>query len=229
MNLQFSIVVGICGIQATRSESVKKKVLHDRVEVGAGDDAVVVGVAPQEELIGRHGAPCRKKQDRADSKRYPAIDPIDSYSKYLEYEEVRKTITENISAGWLDMVESIRDLLIRGKETRDQINILGDDGLPVEHHIVLWKSELIDFVILQQDGFDEIDRMSPITRQKYMLEKVTEITGYEYEFNRFEEVAEYFRGLINLLRQMNYSEFNSEHFRRYEQQINELIGERRVA
>ncbi len=168
-------------------------------------------------------------QDRADSKRYPAIDPIDSYSKYLEYEEVRKTIAENISAGWLDMVESIRDLLIRGKETSEQINILGDDGLPVEHHIILWKSELIDFVILQQDGFDEIDRMSPIHRQKYMLEKVTEITGYDYRFSRFEEVAEYFRGLINLLRQMNYSEFNSEHFKKYEQELKAQIEERRVA
>ena len=28
-------------------------------------------------------------QERADSKRYPAIDPIDSYSKYLEYEEFK--------------------------------------------------------------------------------------------------------------------------------------------
>jgi V/A-type H+-transporting ATPase subunit A len=168
-------------------------------------------------------------QERSDSKRYPAIDPIDSYSKYLEYEEVRETITGSISGNWLNMVESARDLLIRGKETREQINILGDDGLPVEHHITLWKSELIDFVILQQDAFDEIDSMTPIKRQEYMLEKVSAITRLEYNFSRFEEVAEYFRCMINLLRQMNYSKFNSELFRKYEKELDSLIGERRVA
>jgi V/A-type H+-transporting ATPase subunit A len=168
-------------------------------------------------------------QERADSKRYPAIDPIDSYSKYLEYEEVRDTITGSISGNWLHMVESARDLLMRGKETREQINILGDDGLPVENHITLWKSELIDFIILQQDAFDEIDRMSPIERQEYMLEKITAITGYEYNFSSFEEVAEYFRCMINLLRQMNYSEFHSDLFRKYEKELESLIEERRVA
>jgi len=168
-------------------------------------------------------------QERSDSKRYPAIDPIESYSKYLEYEEVRNTVSESISSNWLNMVESARDLLIRGNEVREQINILGDDGVPIEYHIVFWKSELIDFVILQQDAFDEIDRMTPIERQKFMLEKVTAITGYEYNFRRFEEVAEYFRKVINLLRQMNYSEFNSDLFRKYEKELDLLIGERKVA
>lgn len=168
-------------------------------------------------------------QERADSKRYPAIDPVESYSKYLEYDEVRNSISENISGNWLNMIESARDLLVRGKEIREQINILGDDGLPVERHIILWKSELIDFVILQQDAFDEIDRMTPIERQKYMLEKVTAITEHEYNFSSFEEVAMYFRNMINLLRQMNYCEFGSDLFNEYERKLDSLIEERRIA
>jgi V/A-type H+-transporting ATPase subunit A len=168
-------------------------------------------------------------QERADSKRYPAIDPIDSYSKYLEYEEVRESVAERISDEWLGMVEEARDVLIRGKETSEQINILGDDGLPVEHHVLLWKSELIDFVILQQDAFDEVDRMCPLDRQKYMLEKVTAITRNNYSFSRFEEVGKYFRNVINLLKQMNYSEFQSEKFIEYEKELNTVIEERRVA
>ncbi len=168
-------------------------------------------------------------QERSDSKRYPAIDPIESYSKYLEYDEVRNSIAERISANWLHMVEAARDLLIRGKEIREQINILGDDGLPVERHLILWKSELIDFVILQQDAYDVIDRMTPIGRQKYMLEKVTGITANEYHFTGFEEVAKYFRNVINVLRQMNYSEFGGDAFKTYEKELDALIGERRVA
>ncbi len=166
-------------------------------------------------------------QQRADSKRYPAIDPIDSYSKYLEYDEVRETMTENISDTWLDMVAFTRDILIRGREAQEQINILGDDGVPVDHHILFWKSEVIDFVILQQDGFDEIDRMSPMDRQKYMLEKVLRIVRTDFRFEKFEEVALYFRKLINIFKQMNYSEYRSDQFNEYEAELDKAIKERK--
>ncbi len=167
-------------------------------------------------------------QQRADSKRYPAIDPIDSYSKYMEYDEVRETMKESISENWLDIVDFTRDILIKGKEAQEQINILGDDGVPVEHHILFWKSELIDFVILQQDAFDEIDRMSPMERQKYMLEKVITIVNTDFSFEKFEEVALYFRKLINVLKQMNYSEFETDQFKEYESELESMIGERKT-
>jgi len=165
-------------------------------------------------------------QQRADSKRYPAIDPIDSYSKYLEYEEVQETMKKQISDNWLDEVDYTRDILIRGKEAQEQINILGDDGVPIDHHILFWKSEVLDFVILQQDAFDEIDRMTPMSRQKYMLEKVLEIVRTDFTFEKFEEVGLYFRSLINILKQMNYTEFESKEFKDYEQQLASSLKER---
>ncbi|MBN2699477.1 MAG: V-type ATP synthase subunit A [Bacteroidales bacterium] len=167
-------------------------------------------------------------QERSDSKRYPAIDPIDSYSKYLEYEEVQKTLTELISENWLDMVEYARDIIKRGKEVKEQINILGDDGVPLEHHTLLWKSEVIDFVILQQDAFDEVDRMCPLERQKYMLSKVLSIVRADFTFQKFEEVALYFREVINLLKQMNYAPFQSEQFKGYEKQLESHLKEKEV-
>ena len=90
-------------------------------------------------------------------KRYPAVNPIDSYSKYLEYPEFEAYITEHINAEWTGKVTELKTRLLRGKEIAEQINILGDDGVPVEYHVIFWKSELIDFVILQQDAFDEVD------------------------------------------------------------------------
>lgn len=168
-------------------------------------------------------------QERADSKRYPAIDPIESYSKYMEYDELKATLTENISENWLEMVETTRDIIIKGKEVQEQINILGDDGVPVDHHVLFWKSEVIDFIILQQDAFDETDRMTPLERQKYMLEKVLSLVKTSFEFSKFEEVALYFRKLINILKQMNYSEFNTGRFIEYEQQLESTINERKIA
>ena len=112
------------------------------------------------------------EQERADRKRYPAVNPIDSYSKYLEYPEFQEYIAGHISPTWIDKVNEIKTRMLRGKEISEQINILGDDGVPVEYHVIFWKSELIDFVILQQDAFDAIDAVTPLARQEFMLNKV---------------------------------------------------------
>ena len=111
----------------------------------------------------------------------------------------------------------------RGKEIAEQINILGDDGVPVEYHVTFWKSELIDFVILQQDAFDDIDCNTPLERQKYMLDRVIKICHTDFNFEDFNEVSKFFKTLINDLKQMNYSEFQSEDFKKYQQQYEQLI------
>ena len=105
-------------------------------------------------------------QTRADRKRYPAVNPIDSYSKYIEYPEFEAYISEKISPDWTSKVNHMKTILQRGKEVQEQINILGDDGVPVDYHLTFWKSEVIDFVILQQDAFDDIDSVCPLDRQE---------------------------------------------------------------
>ncbi len=168
-------------------------------------------------------------QQRADSKRYPAVDPIDSYSKYLEYDEFKEYLFQNISPDWLEKLLYAKNLLIRGKEAYEQINILGDDGVPIDYHLRYWKSEVFDFVILQQDAFDEIDSSTPIKRQKYMMDKVINLIKDSYDFETFDDVNKYFRRVINLLKQMNYSEFESADFKKFETELEQILNERRVA
>ena len=166
------------------------------------------------------------EQLRADRKRYPAVNPIDSYSKYLEYPEFEKYVSERISSDWLDMVNEAKMRLHQGKEIAEQINILGDDGVPVEYHTTYWKSELIDFVILQQDAFDEIDRNCPLERQEYMLKLVMDICRRDFSFEDFNEVMHFFRELINQLKQMNFSEFNGSEFNGYLERVQKMVEEK---
>ncbi|MDR2120277.1 MAG: V-type ATP synthase subunit A [Tannerella sp.] len=168
------------------------------------------------------------EQARADRKRYPAVNPIDSYSKYLEYPEFQDYVAEHISPEWLVLVNEVKTRMLRGKEIAEQINILGDDGVPVDYHVTFWKSELIDFVILQQDAFDTVDAVTPLERQQYMLERVTGICHTDFKFNGFTEVADYFKRMINLFKQMNYSEFKSERFEDYDRRLDELLKEANV-
>lgn len=167
-------------------------------------------------------------QNRADSKRYPAIDTLESYSKYLEYPEFVEFSKEYIDDNWVELVNEARDILVRGKETQEQINILGDDSVPVDYHITLWKSELVDFIILQQDAFDKVDAATPMDRQRYMLRKIIGVTRAEFNFENFEEVSPYFKRLINAFKQMNYSVYNSEDYKKYEKEADEILGERVV-
>ena len=169
------------------------------------------------------------EQERADSKRYPAVNPIDSYSKYIEYPEFEEQIIERIAADWLPMVNEAKMNLLRGKEIAEQINILGDDGVPVEYHITYWKSELIDFVVLQQDAFDEIDSVTPLERQEFILRMVMDICHTDFEFDNFNKVADYFKDVINVCRQMNYSEFKSDKFYDYKKQLDELLETKTVS
>ena len=128
-------------------------------------------------------------QDRADKKRYPAVNPIDSYSKYLEYPEFAEYIKERINDRWIPKVLDLKTRMQRGKEIAEQINILGDDGVPVDYHETFWKSEIIDFVILQQDAFDEVDAVTSLERQEEILDLVVEICNIDYKFDNFLDVV----------------------------------------
>ncbi|HOG05444.1 MAG TPA: V-type ATP synthase subunit A [Paludibacter sp.] len=168
------------------------------------------------------------EQSRADHKRYPAVNPIDSYSKYIEYPEFESYISEVISPQWTSLVNDMKTILQRGKEVNEQINILGDDGVPVDYHVTFWKSEVIDFTILQQDAFDKVDAVTSLERQHYMLNLVMDICNADFEFTGFVEVMDYFKRVINVLKQMNYSAFQSPEFNAYETDLKNILAEKTI-
>ena len=163
-------------------------------------------------------------QARADSKRYPAVDPLDSYSKYLEYPEIVDYLNERVDPHWVENVFKAKNIVRRGKEMSEQINILGDDGVPISYHEAFWKSELIDFVILQQDAFDKIDCVTPMDRQEFMLKEVLNVCDTELHFDNFEDCRNFYKELINAFKQMNYSEYKSEQFYNYFEQVKNILG-----
>jgi len=164
------------------------------------------------------------EQERADKKRYPAVNPIDSYSKYLEYPEFAEYIKEKINDKWIPKVLNLKTRMQRGKEIAEQINILGDDGVPVDYHVTFWKSEVIDYVLLQQDAFDEVDAVTSLERQEEIMDIVTRICEHDYEFESFLDVVDFFKKLINVCKQMNYSPYRSEQYNGYVKQVNEMIA-----
>jgi len=165
------------------------------------------------------------EQERADKKRYPAVNPIDSYSKYLEYPEFAEYISKKINDQWIPKVLNLKTRMLRGKEIAEQINILGDDGVPVDYHEVFWKSEIIDYVILQQDAFDEVDAVTSLERQEEILNLVTEICEIDFKFDNFLDVSNHFKRMINLCKQMNYSVYKSEQYYDFKGQVEAMLAD----
>ncbi|MBQ4287164.1 MAG: V-type ATP synthase subunit A [Bacteroidales bacterium] len=163
------------------------------------------------------------EQNRADQKRYPAVSPMDSYSKYLEYPEIQEWLEENVEKGWVEKVSSFKRMIRQGKEASDQINILGDDGVPVSYHETFWKAELLDFTFLQQDGFDAIDALCPWERQRYMMDLVLDICARKFDFEDYEKCRNWFKELINLIRQMNYLPFKEAEFEKFHGQLENIL------
>ena len=167
-------------------------------------------------------------QARADSKRYPVHR---SARLLLEISGIPRNPriprrAHRARAGWTTSMPA-RRIVQRGKEANDQINILGDDGVPVEYHERFWKSELIDFVILQQDAFDDIDANCPIERQKMMYRDGARHLPEGCSPSPISKSARSSsRRLINLFRQMNYSQWQSEKFNGYLKQIEEYVSEK---
>ncbi|MBO4444668.1 MAG: V-type ATP synthase subunit A [Bacteroidaceae bacterium] len=167
------------------------------------------------------------EQERADRKRYPAVNPIDSYSKYLEYPEFQEYIAQRINGEWLDKVNEVKTRLLRGKEIAEQINILGDDGVPVEYHVTFWKSELLDYVVLQQDAFDEVDALCPMERQEEILNMVMDICRTDFVFDNFLEVMDFFKKVINICKQVNYCVYKSEEYYKYRKELDDFVATRK--
>ena len=95
----------------------------------------------------------------------------------------------------------------------------------MSYHETFWKSELLDFVFLQQDAFDAVDSLCPLERQKYMLNLILDICDRKFEFDNFEDCRNFFKEMINDLRQMNYTDFHSEDFEKYNSQLSKLLEE----
>jgi len=163
-------------------------------------------------------------QTRADNKRYPAVDPIESYSKFLDYPELASWLEQAIAPGWNAEVVKMRDRLLQGREAMEQMNILGDDNVPVEYHERFWKSELIDFALLQQDAFDPEDSFTSLERLRYMQQKIAAICEAAFEFSAYEEVSVFFRSVINIWKQINYSPYRSESFGQLNRQLDEMLN-----
>jgi V/A-type H+-transporting ATPase subunit A len=154
-------------------------------------------------------------RERSDARRYPAIHPLDSWSKYPSIVDKQQ-------------LAFARGILHRGSEVNQMMKVIGEEGTAMDDFIVYLKSEFLDYTYLQQNTFDEVDGATSAERQRTMFAAVTEVLHDEFTFDDKESARKYFLELRQLFIDRNYEALDSSDYAALSQRIEEKIAERKV-
>ena len=157
---------------------------------------------------------------RSNARRFPAIDPLISWSKYLEQ---MKEKLEQIDPEWLKMIGYAQDLLFRGDEVKKRMDVIGEEGTSLSDFMIYLKAEFLDSVYLQQNAFDKVDAYNTIERQVYSFKKVSQVLTKDISAKDKDDARNIFFRLSSLFRNWNSSSWKGEEFKRFEEQINDFL------
>lgn len=148
---------------------------------------------------------------RSDARKYPAIDPVQSWSKYTGVIEKAK-------------VDFCFDIMKKGVDVASMMKVVGEEGTSLDDYLIYLKEEMLDAVYFQQNSFDAVDANATVERQKYDLDKLISILGSDFALEGKDEARSYFNQLRQKFLDWNYTEFESEPFRKIESEIDELYS-----
>ena len=150
-------------------------------------------------------------RERSDARKYPAINPYDSWSKYKSV--IRK-----------DWVDYARGCLFHGAEVGQMMKVVGEEGTSLEDFILYLKSEFLDSVYLQQNSFDEVDAAADVERQTYVFKLLLKVLGSDFVLESKDEARGYFNQMRQKFIDWNYSVWQGDEFKKNEADIQQLYA-----
>ncbi len=154
-------------------------------------------------------------RERSDARKYPAIHPLDSWSKYEGSVDFART-------------EYARELLFRGDEIGQMMKVVGEEGTSLDDYVRYLKSDFLDAVYLQQNSFDPVDFAVTVERQNHTFDIIFDILGAEMDFSSKEEARSYFNSLRQLFLDYNGTQWQSDEFKELEKKVLASIKERKT-
>jgi V/A-type H+/Na+-transporting ATPase subunit A len=164
-------------------------------------------------------------RSRSDSRRYPAIDPLISWSKYVD--AVSQELGSEVE-GWGTMVKRANRILRQGNEIGKRMEVVGEEGIAMEDMITYLKAELYDFSYLQQNAFDKEDAYSPLKRQIELFKLINRVFDAHFKFQTHDQARQFFLSLQNQIKNMNFTPFHSEPYKKAFAKIEETIEHNRI-
>ena len=150
-------------------------------------------------------------RERSDARKYPAIDPLESWSKY-------KSV---IRADWVNYA---RNILKKGTEVDQMMKVVGEEGTSLEDFIMYLKSDFLDAVYFQQNSFDEVDGAVSVERQTYVFKHLLKILGSNFKLEDKTDARVFFNQLRQKFIDWNYSVWKSDDFAKYEKELESIYA-----
>ncbi|MBQ2848019.1 MAG: V-type ATP synthase subunit A [Clostridia bacterium] len=151
-------------------------------------------------------------RERSDARKYPAIDPLISWSKY-------RTVTDSAKSAFC------KNILLHGDEIGSMMKVVGEEGTSLADYIAYLKSEMLDSVYLQQNSFDLVDANCGTARQRYVTDKLIYVLGSEYALENKDDARSFFNRMRQKFIDWNYTEFESEAFAKAESEIDAMYAD----
>ncbi|MBU0679605.1 MAG: V-type ATP synthase subunit A, partial [Verrucomicrobia bacterium] len=145
-------------------------------------------------------------------RRYPAIDPLDSWSKY-------DSVVDN------EQVEFARRLLREGSEVNQMMKVVGEEGTSIDDFVLYLKSEYVDSVYLQQDAFHDIDAATPSERQAHVFQAISKTLKTKMSFADKDSARHFFQKLTQTTKDWNRVAMETDEFKTLEGQIEHALAE----
>jgi V/A-type H+-transporting ATPase subunit A len=160
--------------------------------------------------------------ERAYKRFYPAIDPMISWSRYLE--QLAPWYAQHLEPTWTIRVEAFKDLLARGDGIEQMMQVTGEEGVTTEDYVVWLKATFLDMVFLQQDAFDPVDASVEMARQQFTFDRVWEIVEQERGFADKAAARHFFNKLTGLFKNFNYAAPESPDYKRLLAEIDAMLA-----
>ncbi|MCB1108388.1 MAG: V-type ATP synthase subunit A, partial [Chlamydiia bacterium] len=141
---------------------------------------------------------------RSDARRYPAVDPLLSWSKYLD------EVGSEIGDDWAAKIKQTYSLLKEGDEIGKRMEVVGEEGISIPDLLIYLKAYLFDFAYLQQNAFDKQDEYCPLKRQRELFILIQQIFDTPFNFDSHDDARSFFLELQSQIKNMNFMQYGSE-------------------
>ena len=148
-------------------------------------------------------------RERSDARKYPAIDPLDSWSKY-----------EGVLPQ--DKVNEAYSILVRGSEVNQMMKVVGEEGTSLEDYITYQKGELLDSVYLQQNSFDPVDAQVTVERQIETFNVLYDILTSDFDLGDKKDVRLFFNQVRQAFLDWNGTAESDERYGERKQELTNL-------
>ena len=197
------------GIVSLKDGSVGSVTIGGTVSPAGGNFEEPVTQATLKVVGAFHGL----SRERSDARKFPAIHPLDSWSKY------RGIISD-------DKVGYARKILSRGTEVEQMMKVVGEEGTSIDDFIIYLKGEFLDSVYFQQNSFDAVDQAASPERQKYVFAQILRILGSGFNFKDKEEARTWFNSLRQKFIDYNFSPWQGDGFKKIETELLALVRDK---